>query len=167
MIQASHPNGNSAQAVKTGATFSLVNSAPQRSSLQKIHLVEVNCGSQVGRSKDFDSVRADGRNLLRQTHKDQVTSFAPFEQAQRPMLDQSAYRLPHRVPTKAKAPGRPFDRKTQPDLSFQSAVTQEVHVDRAVHRRKRQPRHHKVLDLFPHEFSIGFFGFHDLIQSGG
>jgi len=60
----------------------------------------------------------------------------------------------------ANARGEPDDRKTELALAFEAAMPQEVGVDRALGKIEAQAGHENIFELFPDEFSVGFFVFH-------
>jgi hypothetical protein len=162
MVEAPHSMRNSAQAVKTDAAFSLVNSPPQRPRLQKIRLLQADGASRVGRTPGLAFRRANRGNLLRQTHFHQVPGLAPLEQAQSAMLHKPAHRLSHSIKTEANTSGEPLDRKPQSDLPFQSAMPHQAPIDHAVHSGEVQLRGEQVLALFPDLYGVGFLSFHGL-----
>jgi hypothetical protein len=81
---------------------------------------------------------------------------AALVQTESSRLNQPPHRLPHRVAAEARAAPEPGNRKTQLCFPFQTAVPQEVRIDRPVGNGKAQPRDQQILKLFPHQFRIHF-----------
>jgi hypothetical protein len=63
----------------------------------------------------------------------------------------------------AGAFGEPRNGKAHANFSLKAAMAKEMKIDRTVDRRQPETRHHKVLDLLAHLFSVGFFVFHVFI----
>jgi len=89
-----------------------------------------------------------------------VASLAAVHHAQGALGSEAAHGVASGPVRKANARGEPDDRKTELALAFEAAMPQEVGVDRALGKIEAQAGHENIFELFPDEFSVGFFVFH-------
>jgi hypothetical protein len=89
-----------------------------------------------------------------------VTCFAAFDYAQGALRDEAAQGAARGRATETSSTGDPRDGKPETEPPFQSAVPQKMRIDRAVDDGEAQPRHEKILELFPDVFGVGLFVFH-------
>jgi len=89
-----------------------------------------------------------------------VTCLAAFDETQDTVGDEAAHSPANGVVGETRTTSEPEDGELEPKLSFEAAVADEMRVDRAVGGGQAQTRDQKVLELFPHLFGVGFFGWH-------
>ena len=93
-----------------------------------------------------------------------MTRFAAFHEAQDTVRDEAAHSPANGVVAETRTTSEPEDGELEPKLSFEAAVAEEMRVDHAVGGGQAQTRDQKVLELFPHLFGVGFFGWHGSVQ---
>ncbi len=132
--------------------------AAQSRMFQKVQILEV--VSAIGKQGARDVwTGGDGWNLLGQADLNHVARFAALDQAQEASRYQAAHGPTHGVAAEADTPSEPGNGKPEPKLSFQAAMTEKMSIDDAVGSGQTETRR-QVLELFPHPFGAGFFGFH-------
>ena len=95
-----------------------------------------------------------------------MTRFAAFDEAQDTLRDEAAHGPANGVVGETRTTSEPEDGKLEPKVSLEAAVAEEMRVDRAVGGGQAETRDQEVLELFPHVFGVGFFGWHVEIQKG-
>jgi hypothetical protein len=167
VIEALGARVGAAQAIETASTFAEVNGLAQGAGLQEVELLEVNRRVDgAGRMRgvtDGESARTCGGNLIGEAHLDDVPGFAAMDDAERANDDQAAHRLAHRAGANANAASQPRHGAVELEVAFQAGVAEEMRIDGAVGEGEAEPRVEKVLELFPNESGVQFFGFHGLI----
>src|SRR5260370_12897589 len=88
-----------------------------------------------------------------------MARFGAFQETQDAARDEPADGPAHGVPAETDTPSEPGNGKPELKLSFQAAVTEKMSIDDAVGSGQTETRR-QVLELFPHPFGAGFFGFH-------
>ncbi len=159
MVDAARAKGKPAPAVKTEAAFPQMDGAAQGWMFEEVQRLEV-AGAIGAQGARVVWTGGDGGYFLGQADLDHVARFAALEQAQEASGYQAADGPAHGVAAEADTPSEPGNGKAEPKLSFQAAVTEKMRVDDAVGGGQAQARR-KVLELFPHLFGVGFFGFHN------
>src|SRR5260370_11128874 len=101
----------------------------------------------------------DGGYFLGQADLDQVARFAALDQAQEASRYQAAHGPTHGVAAETDTPSEPGNGKPELKLSFQAAVTEKMSIDDAVGSGQTETKRQGI-ELFPHPFGAGFFGFH-------
>src|SRR5689334_13479216 len=149
VIEAQLAGAGPAQAIKTHAALAGVNGLPQRWVLEEIQFFQIDSSGLRCSIASLAKMRADGANLIRQTHLDQVTGFAAFDQAQNAEVAQAAQRIAPRFPAKSHSAGHPVHRKPDPELSFEAAVPHKMTINGAICGGEAQSRREHVLELFP------------------
>src|SRR5260370_7243539 len=125
---------------------------------QKVQILEV--VGAIGKEGAGDVwTGVDGGNLLGQADLNHMARFAAFHETQDAARDESADGPAHGVPAETDTPSEPGNGKPELKLSFQVAVTEKMSIDDAVGSGQTETRR-QVLELFPHPFGAGFFGFH-------
>jgi hypothetical protein len=171
MIEALGARVGAAQAIKTVAAFAEVNGLTQGAGLEEVEFFEVNRrvdrgADGAGRMRgaaDGESARTSGGNLIGEAHLDNVPGFAAMDDAERAYDDQAAHRLANRAGANANAASQPRHGAVELELAFEAGVAEEMRIDGAVGDGETQARVEKVLELFPNEGGVQFFGFHGLI----
>jgi hypothetical protein len=87
----------------------------------------------------------------------QVACLAAFHQTHNAARGQPANRFARRACGKVDIVRQPRNRKPQPSLSFQVAVSQKVHIHHVVDHRQPQLRRHHILYLFPQRLRVDLF----------
>jgi hypothetical protein len=159
MVEAAHEGRKPSLAIKTTATFAGMDGPAQRPVFPEVQLLEVAAASDT-QGAAGNAADAGGPNLLGHAHLDQVTCCAAFHQPQDTARDQPAHRPPHRRMAETSATREPGNGESDPKLSLEAAMAEEMRIDGAVDRGQAQTRHKQVLDLLAHLFSVGFFVFH-------
>jgi len=157
MIDAAGTNGKLAPAVKTEAAFPQMDGAAQRWMFEEVQLLEV--VGAIGAQRARVVWTGDSGYFLGQADLDHVARFAALDQAQETSRYQAAHGPTHGVAAEADTPSEPGNGKPELKLSFQAAVTEKMSIDDAVGSGQTETRR-QVLELFPHPFGAGFFGFH-------
>lgn len=163
MVEALHLGGEAAEAVKTPAVLAEVDRLAKGLGLQEIGFLKIIRRGQRGEILGFNLLGAASEDFARQAHFDNVACLAALNQAQNALAEEAAQALTGGADGKPCTLGEPAHRKVEAELSLEAAVPEKMKIDRAVDDGKAKARDKKVLDLFAHEFSVGFFGFHDLI----
>jgi hypothetical protein len=104
---------------------------------------------------------AGGTDFVRQEHLDDMAGFAAFEQAQSAVGNQTAHGPTGGVGGEASTAGEPGDGEAEPGASFETAVAEEMRIDGAVGDGQAQPGNEKVFEVFPDEFGVELFVFHN------
>ena len=159
MIEAPGCGGKTAQAVKTAAAFSDVNGAPQRRGLEEVEIVEIesSCTDSGAARKP---ARASGTHLLGETHVDHMTGLAALDETQDTVGDEAAHSPANGVGGETRTTSEPEDGELEAKLSLQAAVAEEMRVNNTVGGGQAEARGQEILELFPHLFGVGFFGWH-------
>lgn len=168
VVETLHLRGEKTQTIETTPGFARMDGVAQGIGAQEVRLFEFDTGSWpdgavlivlglVSRNHFWRKVR---ENLFGQAHVHDVTGVAAFDQAEGFEVDEAAHRARRRFRGHADATSQPGHGKPEPQLSFHAAMAQKMTIDRTVHARQAQARHEQVVQLFPDEFGIGFFGFH-------
>src|SRR5882762_3614835 len=126
MLEAAHASAEPPQTIEADAAFARMNGLAQRLRLQEIHLLQVALAGQPRRATGGDSFATDGANLPGQTDLDDVAGFRAFDQAQSPLGHQAPHRQARRPGRQPAAPGKPKNRKPQPELAFEPAMPQKM-----------------------------------------
>ena len=92
-----------------------------------------------------------------------MSGLAAVHKTQETAGDEAIYGWPDGTGAEVNAASEPVHRKAEAGLAFETAVAQEMPVNDAVGHGEAEARDGMIFDLLPEEFSIGFFGFHDLI----
>jgi hypothetical protein len=171
VIEALGARVGAAQTVKTASAFAEVNGLTQGAGLEEVELLEVNRSVDRGVDgarrmrgvADGESARTSGGNLIGEAHLDNVPGFAAMDDAERAYDDHAAHRLAHRAGANANAASQPRHGAVELELAFQAGVAEEMRIDGAVGEGETESRVEKVLELFPNEGGVQFFGFHGLI----
>ncbi len=95
-----------------------------------------------------------------QTHLDDMAGLGALDQAQSALVEEATDRRTRGAVADASAAGEPSHGKAEPELAFEAAMPAEIRVDGAVGCGEAQLRDEMVLELFPDQFGVGFFGFH-------
>jgi hypothetical protein len=132
--------------------------AAQSRMFQKVQLLEM-IGAIGTQGMGVVWTGGDGGNLLRQADLDHMARFAALHEAQDAARDEPADGPAHGVVAEADTPSEPGNGEPELKLSFQAAVTEKMRIDDAVGSGQAETRR-QVLELFPHPFGVGFFGFH-------
>ncbi len=175
VIEALGARVGAAQTIETMPAFAEVDGLTQGAGPEEVELFNVNRGVNrrvdrgvdgAGRMRGFaegKSARTRGGNLIGEAHLDNVPGFAAMDDAERAYDDQAAHRLAHRAGADANAASQPRHGAVELELAFQAGVAEEMRIDGAVGDGEAEPRVEKVLELFPNEGGVQFFGFHGLI----
>jgi len=132
--------------------------AAQSRMFQKVQILEV--VGAIGKQGAGDVwTGGDGGNLLGQADLNHMARFAALHEAQDAARDEPADGPAHGVPAETDTPSEPGNGKPELKLSFRAAVTEKMSIDDAVGSGQTETRR-QVLELFPHPFGAGFFGFH-------
>lgn len=144
----------------------------QRRVLQKVCLFDVHRREGVRHvfptvRSALDRIRPLRPNLLGQAHFDHMPRFAPLDQAQSALRNESAHRGSYRPCGQPDITCQPSNRKSQAEFSFQATVPQKVRIDGAFDGCQAQVRRKVVFQLFPDKFGVRFFVFHVFSPIGG
>ena len=153
MVEGPHEGGKPAQTVKAKATLARVDDLTQSLGFLEIGLLET--GGERKRSRG-----ARYPILLGQTHRDHVSGFAAFDQAQSAVVDEAAHNAARGPAGEASSTGEPGNGKAEAELPFEPIVAQKMRMDGAVDDGEAQRRDEKILELFPNEFAVETFVFH-------
>ncbi len=154
VVEAPHVTGSAAEAVKAGAAFAIVNGFAERPGFQEIRGFERR-GRRLSRVLGGAVfARANGADLLGQTHLDEMASLAAFEQAQSSQLIEAAHRLAHRPVGQTEIAGYRHNRKVQAELADDEGMAQEIGVDGAVPDGQAKTRGENIFKLYPEQFGV-------------
>ncbi len=158
MVEALQPRSDSPQAIEAPAALPRVDGPAQFQRPQKIHLLDVRGVSLPGRlAGPCRCFSAHAANLFGQAHLRHVTLLAPFHQPQNTARSQPANRFARRACGKVDILRQSRNRKPQPSLSFQVAVSQQMDIHDVVDHPQPQLRRHHIFDLLPKRLRIDFF----------
>lgn len=171
MIETLLRRGKPAQAVKTQAALAGVDGLAKRTSLQEVGILErqsaslgvrraggaanahgAASGPGLGRNRASGT---GGANLVGQANLDEMTGLSAFDQAQSAEGQEAADGFAGRSTGNADSAGEPLNGEAEPQLSFETAVAQEMGKDGAVEDREAQLRDENIFDLLPDFGRIG------------
>jgi len=162
VVEHSPTSDETPQAIKAMAALARMNGLTPAADLQEVQLLEVAAAWPPGDARGHCALVRCGVHLVRQQDFDQVTSLAAVHHAQGALGSEAAHGVASGPVRKANATGEPDDRKTELALAFEAAMPQEMGVDRSLGKIEAQAGHENIFELFPDEFSVGFFVFHGL-----
>jgi len=166
VVEALDARVGAAQTIKTVAAFAEVDGLAQGASLEEVEFFEVGGLRGASGAADGDGARHSGQagakaaNLIGQEHANDVAGFAATDEAERTEDDEATDRFTHRAGADADAAGEPGHGEAELELTFETAVAEEMRIDGAVGDGQAQAREEKVLELYPKMFDIQFFAFH-------
>lgn len=102
-------------------------------------------------------------HLLGNSHLDQVTRISARHHPQDSPRSKPPYGPADGRVAEAGGSGEPGNGKVDANFSLKTAMAKQMKIDRTVDLGQPETRHHEVLDLLAHLFSIGFFVFHVFI----
>lgn len=163
VVEALHPDGDPAKAIKAEAALARVDGLAERASFHEIYFFEVGRATEAAQRHAGDNTAgANGANFLRQTRLDEVAGFGALNQAQDALLDEAAHRLAHRSVREVEIAGHRENRESHAALPIEAAVPDQMRIDGAVDDREVQARGENIFQLLPDLFSVYFFVLHDL-----
>gem|GEM_PF-4826495 len=169
VVEAAGTPIEAAKAIEAAAAVAIVDGSAMCRVLEEIDLFEVGriirrlkatgilngaCGLGVGHGQ------RRGVNLAGQAYFDDVAFSAALEHADDAIRGKAANGLTCRGSGKTGASGKPCDREMETALTLEMTVTEEMRVNGAIGGGKFEVRDQEVGELFPHQFCIGFLGFH-------
>jgi hypothetical protein len=160
VIEATNQRGKPTQAIETASAFSHMDGVAQSPVLQEV-LLEVEAARKRPDVAAAGLLVAGGTDFVRQEHLDDMAGFAAFEQAQSAVGNQTAHGPTGGVGGEASTAGEPGDGEAEPGASFETAVAEEMRIDGAVGDGQAQPGNEKVFEVFPDEFGVELFVFHN------
>jgi len=163
VIQAVRAVGDPAEAIKADATLARVDELAQGARAHEIHVLEDGGEGQLDAIAGSDPVGAQGADFAWQAHFHDVADVAAFDQTQSSFMNQTANREPHALARNSQIVGQPWNRKAKAHLALKAAVAQQMRINGAVEDREIEARREKVLEIFPHLYTIDFFGFYSFV----
>jgi len=91
-----------------------------------------------------------------------VASLGTVDHAQGALGSETADGVANGLVRDVNAAGEPNNSKTELALAFEAAMPHEMGVDHSLGKTEAQAGHEIIVELFPDEFSVGFFVFHGL-----
>jgi len=171
MIETLLRRGKPAQTVKTQAALAGVDGLAKRASLQEVGILERQsaslCVRRAGGAANAYGAAAGpglgrngaagtgGANFFGQADLDEMTGLGAFDQAQSAEGREAANGFAGRSTGNADCAGEPLNGEAEPQLSFETAVAQEMGKDGAVEHREAQLRDENIFHLLPDFGRVG------------
>ena len=131
MVEAAGKGGEVAKAIKATTAFPGMDGPTAGRIFQIVEIFEATGASPV-QGKVGNLSRADGRNLPRQAHLDQMTRFVAFHEAQDAAGNETAQGPASGVVRDTDTTTKPDHGKTELAPTHKAAVTEEMGIDSAV-----------------------------------
>lgn len=169
VIEAAHLGGEPALTIEAPAAFAGMDGAAQSAVLEEVQLLE-GVSANGDQRTGGEPAGANGGNFRGQAHVHNVARDAALDENQDAARDEAADGPAHGIGSQASATSEPRHGKAEANLSFEAAVTEKMSINNAIRDGKVQTRDNEILELFPDQSGVDFFGFdgggfHDGMQT--